>query len=137
MTCWDECLNALVRTYVVLRYPALAETTSWRWARILIVGDDGRCRFGVEKQLVRKGEALFAEHKPLSFLEERRKVMTQASWEALYQQHPIIVGGGSDSDRSVRCRAQWDRTGIKRTVRYVDKAATAGGGPLHLEVPYK
>ena len=100
MTRWhvDDVLGRMLERFgdelVVLRYPALAETTSWRWCKILIVGDDGRCRFEWQKQLVRKGEALFAEHKPLAFLEERRKVMNQSSWEALYQQHPIIVGGG-------------------------------------------
>jgi hypothetical protein len=40
------------------------------------------------------GEALFPEHKPLDFLLARKKIMTQASWEGEYQQHPIVVGGG-------------------------------------------
>ena len=40
------------------------------------------------------GEALFPEHKSLSFLlRERRRTLTQASWQSEYQQNPIIVGG--------------------------------------------
>jgi predicted phage terminase large subunit-like protein len=134
MTRWhiDDVLGRMLERFGdelrVLRYPALAETTSWRSRKVLTVGDDGRPRFEWKNQLVRKGEALFPEHKPLSFLEERRKVMTPASWEALYQQHPIIVGGGLIPIDKIKCRTQWDRTGIKRTVRYIDKAGTADGG---------
>jgi hypothetical protein len=57
----------------VLRYPAIAE-----------VDEGGR----------QAGEALFPQWKPLSFLHEQKRGMTTASWEALYQQRPIIVGGG-------------------------------------------
>jgi hypothetical protein len=42
----------------------------------------------------RQGEALFPEHKSLSFLLERKRAMTQASWKREYQQNPILVGGG-------------------------------------------
>ena len=134
MTRWhvDDVLGRMLEHFGndlrVLRYPALAETTSWRSRKVLTVGDDGRCRFVWKKQLVRKGEALFPEHKPLSFLEERRKVLPQASFQALYQQHPIIVGGGLIPIDKIKCRPQWDRTGIRRTVRYIDKAGTADGG---------
>jgi hypothetical protein len=38
--------------------------------------------------------ALFPEHKPLDFLLERKKLLTQPSWESIYQQNPIVVGGG-------------------------------------------
>jgi hypothetical protein len=54
--------------------------------------------------------------------------MTEASWQALFQQQPIIVGGGLIPVDKIKCRSQWDRTGIKRTVRYIDKAGTADGG---------
>jgi predicted phage terminase large subunit-like protein len=40
------------------------------------------------------GEELFPEHKSLSFLLERKQAMDSASWEALYQQSPIVQGGG-------------------------------------------
>src|SRR5262249_35712342 len=57
----------------ILRYPAVAE-------------EDEKNRH--------KGEALFPEHKSLPFLMERRKAMSQASWESEYQQNPILAGGG-------------------------------------------
>lgn len=40
-----------------------------------------------------EGEALFPEHKPLAFLEQRRGLMARGNWEALYQQSPTIAGG--------------------------------------------
>lgn len=39
------------------------------------------------------GEVLFPEHKSLEFLLERKKTFEASSWEALYQQNPIIIGG--------------------------------------------
>ncbi|MFG1476749.1 phage terminase large subunit, partial [Xanthobacter agilis] len=56
----------------VLRYPAIAE---------------------VDEAHRRAGEPLFPEHKSLGFLMDRRAQMTPASWEALYQQNPIVAGG--------------------------------------------
>ena len=58
----------------VLRYPAIAE---------------------VDEPYRRAGEALFPEHKSLEFLLERKAAMklNPASWESLYQQNPIIIGG--------------------------------------------
>lgn len=45
-----------------------------------------------------KGEALFPELKSLSFLNERRKVMPAGSFEALYQQNPVVAGGDKFKD---------------------------------------
>jgi predicted phage terminase large subunit-like protein len=113
----------------VLRYPAIAETTCWRWKKEMIVSADSRCRFDWKKQLVRKGDALFPEHKPLSFLSERRTLMTQSSWEALYQQHPIIVGGGELPIEKLNVLPYFDRSKVVlKSARYWDKAGTAGGG---------
>ena len=56
-----------------VRYPAIAE---------------------VREQYRRPGEPLFPELKSMEFLLERRKLYTESSWEALYQQNPFIVGGG-------------------------------------------
>jgi hypothetical protein len=57
----------------ILAYPAVAvEDERWR----------------------KKGEALFPEHKSLEFLNLRKNLMTSAGWESVYQQNPIIVGGG-------------------------------------------
>lgn len=57
----------------VVRYPAVAEQD-----------EDHR----------KEGEALFPAHKPLDFLMERKNVMHPANWEALYQQNPVVLGGG-------------------------------------------
>lgn len=40
-----------------------------------------------------KGEALFPEHKSLKFLLERKSLLGVESFEALYQQNPIVPGG--------------------------------------------
>jgi predicted phage terminase large subunit-like protein len=74
-----------------------------------------------------KGEALFSEHKPLEFLLARKKLMSQASWESEYQQHPIVVGGGIFPIEKIHVLPTWDRQNIKRSVRYVDKAGVEGG----------
>lgn len=39
------------------------------------------------------GEALFPEHKSLTFLLERKAAMAAVNFEALYQQNPQIIGG--------------------------------------------
>lgn len=39
------------------------------------------------------GEPLFPEHKSLEFLLERKRVMSEGNWLALYQQSPTIIGG--------------------------------------------
>lgn len=41
----------------------------------------------------KEGEALFPEHKSLEFLLSRKAILATASWEALYQQCPQVVGG--------------------------------------------
>jgi hypothetical protein len=51
----------------ILRYPAIAEH---------------------DEMQRRKGEALFPQHKSLSFLMERKNLMTQSEWECEYQQSP-------------------------------------------------
>jgi predicted phage terminase large subunit-like protein len=73
--------------------------------------------------LRRKGEALFAEFKPLDFLLERKTLESQASWESLFQQHPIVAGGGQLPIANLRVLAL-DRSLIAASVRYWDKAAT-------------
>ena len=79
MTRWhvDDLLGRFIertgKDVKVLNFPAIAD---------------------VEEPNRKVGEALFPEHKPLDFLFARKKIMTQASWESEYQQHPIIVGGG-------------------------------------------
>ena len=91
----------------VLRYPAIAEEDE-RWRK--------------------KGEALFPEMKPLEFLEQRRKVLTQSGWESIYQQRPIAQGGDMFPTERFKVIGSVDRSQVKRSIRYVDKADTQGGG---------
>ena len=56
----------------ILSYPAIAEN-----------GENGR----------EIGEPLFPEHKSLDFLMLRKGRMEKHSWNSLYQQSPIIIGG--------------------------------------------
>jgi predicted phage terminase large subunit-like protein len=77
----------------------------------------------------KKGEPLFPAHKSLEFLLARKNGMTKASWESLYQQNPIIVGGGVfpiEEFKLVQGRPA--RQEIRKTVRYWDKAGTEDGG---------
>ena len=91
----------------VLRYPAVAE-------------HDERYR--------KKGEALFPEWKSLEFLSARRRVLTSASWESIYQQHPIAAGGDMFPVDRFNVITSINRSNIKKSVRYVDKAGTEDGG---------
>jgi predicted phage terminase large subunit-like protein len=75
----------------------------------------------------KKGEALFPALKPLSFLLERKALMTESSWQAEYQQHPYVVGGGMFPVDLFRTIPVFDRREIKASVLAVDKAGTAGG----------
>ena len=75
------------------------------------------------------GIPLFPQFKSRAFLQERRSAATSASWESLYQQSPIIVGGGLfPIDRIKVSRAMPAMDQIKKTVRYWDKAGTTDDG---------
>src|SRR5262249_24264566 len=74
------------------------------------------------------GEPLFEEHKSRDFLLSQRKIMSEASWESEYQQHPIVVGGGTFPIEKLLTLPMWDRRGIKASVRYWDKAGTTDAG---------
>jgi predicted phage terminase large subunit-like protein len=108
MTRWhlDDLLGRLSNrdpVVKVLRYPALAEEPSeYRDA----------------------GEALFPEFKPLEMLLERQRILTQSGWEALYQQNPIVVGGGFFPIEKLICVPVFDRNLIVKSCRYWDKAGT-------------
>jgi predicted phage terminase large subunit-like protein len=91
----------------VLRYPAIAERDEKHRA---------------------KGEALFPEMKPLEFLAQRRKVLTEAGWQSVYQQSPIAAGGDMFPTDRVGIIRSVDRSEVKRSIRYVDKADTEDGG---------
>jgi predicted phage terminase large subunit-like protein len=87
----------------VVRFPAIAER---------------------DEQYRDVGEPLFPQLKSLEFLLERKKLYTQASWEALYQQNPFIVGGGIFPIDKLQTWPIIDRTKILKSVRYWDKAGT-------------
>jgi len=108
MTRWDvdDILGRYMEHFPDLRmlsYPAIAE-------------HDERCR--------RKGEPLFPELKPLDFLLERKRMLTQPSWESIYQQHPIIVGGGQFPIEKLKVLPFFDTSKVTNSIRYWDKAAT-------------
>ncbi len=109
----DDLLGRFIKKFKgdvqVLRYPAIAEQDEF--------GPDGKLRR-------RKGEALFPEHKPLDFLLERRKLLTEASWESIYQQNPIVVGGGMLPVEKLNVVPFFDSSKVTATVRYWDKAGT-------------
>jgi predicted phage terminase large subunit-like protein len=99
-------LNAFPNTKV-LRYPAVAQRN--------------------EKYRL-KGQALFPQMKPMAFLMQRKQVLTQAGWESVYQQHPIAAGGDMFPTERFKVVPSFDRSGIKRSVRYVDKAGSDESG---------
>ena len=81
------------------------------------------------KQGYRKaGQALFPEHKPIDFLEERRKLLTEASWQSLYQQHPIVPTTGLFPVGKIELVDVIDRQQIFKSVRYWDKAGSRDAG---------
>jgi predicted phage terminase large subunit-like protein len=72
---------------------------------------------------------LFPQFKSKPFLLERKNASTIASWESLYQQSPIVVGGGLfPLDRIKLAVAMPAMADIKKSVRYWDKAGTTDGG---------
>jgi predicted phage terminase large subunit-like protein len=112
MTRWhmDDLLGRYIDVFKgirVLPYPAIAEK---------------------DTQYRNAGAPLFPELKPLEFLEEQRKILSDASWRALYQQHPIVVGGGVIPVEKLRLLPVFDRSQVNRSVRFIDKAGTPGGG---------
>jgi predicted phage terminase large subunit-like protein len=76
----------------------------------------------------RKGEALFPEHKSKEFLLERKSLLTKAGWESVYQQSPIVVGGGLFPIEKMHVTTMPTRKEVKKAVRYWDKAGTEDGG---------
>jgi predicted phage terminase large subunit-like protein len=76
-----------------------------------------------------KGEPLFPEYKSKAFLNERKTIYTQASWQSLYQQMPIVSGGGMfPIEKFKLVSTQPAKADIKKSVRYWDKAGTEAGG---------
>jgi predicted phage terminase large subunit-like protein len=75
------------------------------------------------------GEPLFPEYKSTAFLQERKSIYTQASWQSLYQQMPIVSGGGMFPIEKFKLVSNPPAAAdIKKSVRYWDKAGTEAGG---------
>jgi predicted phage terminase large subunit-like protein len=75
------------------------------------------------------GQPLFPEFKSAGFLADQKKGMSQAGWESVYQQSPIIVGGGMFPVENFKIiPAMVSRDQILKSVRFWDKAATEDGG---------
>ena len=112
MTRWhvDDLLGRFIERIPgvrVLRFPAICER------------DDNYRR---------AGEPLFPELKPLDFLLEQQKLLTEGSWQALYQQSPFIIGGGIFPIEKLKTLPVFDRSRILKSVRYLDKGGTDSGG---------
>lgn len=111
MTRWhvDDPAGRFLDTFpdtVILKYPAIAEN---------------------DEQYRVRGAALFPEFKSVEFLEERRKLLTNTSWLSLYQQSPIVQGGGMFPIEKFSV-VEAMPAAVKKTFRYWDCAATADGG---------
>lgn len=96
----------------ILRYPAMATMES--------IKQNSEPR--------RVGEVLFPEFKSRAFILERKAGYSQASWESLYQQNPIIVGGGIFPIEEFKIIGSFTMSEVKKSVRYWDKAGTLNGG---------
>lgn len=117
MTRWhlDDPVGRFIERYPnarVMKYSALGRVIGGEW---------------VAEEDVKSARALFPELKSKDFLLKRKKLLTKASWESLYQQSPIVVGGDLfpvDQFRLVKVVP----VEVRRSVRYWDKAGTEGGG---------
>ena len=111
MTRWhiDDIAGRLIDTdhgFEVVKYKAIAEE---------------------DEDYRKEGEPLFPEHKSLKFLMERKALMVSTSWEALYQQSPVLADGDMIKAEKITIVDRIPGK-IKQTVRYWDKAGTDGGG---------
>lgn len=103
---------------VVLKYPAMA----------VLEPREGLRNDAWDPRRV-EGEPLFPQFKSKGFLNERKKSYTVASWESLYQQSPIVSGGGMFPVAKIKyVRNPPNLNEIKKMIRYWDKAGTSGGG---------
>lgn len=90
-----------------------------------------RSDWTVKRGYRKVGDPLFPQWKSKDFLMERKNVQSQSSFESLYQQNPIIVGGGLFPIHKFNYVDDSNRVPYRdmvRSVRYWDKAGTEGGG---------
>jgi predicted phage terminase large subunit-like protein len=106
----DDLLGRLKKKWPslhLLTFPAIAEKDDVDWRK--------------------KGEPLFPEHKPLDFLLERKRLMSEASWQAEYQQQPFFAGSGAIPIENLRIVPYFDLHEVAATVVAIDKAGVEGG----------
>jgi predicted phage terminase large subunit-like protein len=121
MTRWhiDDPAGRLEQQYPgvrVLRFPAIAEA-------------EEKYRIGESTVGRHAGEPLFPELKTQDFLDKQRSIMTQAGWQSVYQQSPILVGGDMFPIEKVEIvGAPPASDQVVSVVRYWDKAGTSEGG---------
>ena len=87
----------------VLKFPAIAET---------------------DEEYREAGAPLFPEHKSIEFLRKQQDLLSRGSWEALWQQNPIIVGGGLFPIDRLKTVRIFDRSQIRASIRSWDKAGS-------------
>ena len=80
-----------------------------------------------DERFRKKGEPLFPEHKSLEFLLQRKGILSEASWESLYQQSPFVSAGGIFPVDKFDFVDRLDMSEAQRSVRYWDKAGTKDG----------
>jgi hypothetical protein len=80
-----------------------------------------------DERFPKQGEALLPALKSRKFLLERKALMTEGSWQAEYQQHPYIIGGGIFPIEKMKIVNVLDRNEVQSSVLGVDKAGTEGG----------
>lgn len=128
MTRWhiDDMLGRIqaLKTNVikVLNYPAIAEAP--------LPNSDGTIRLDTrtegDKANREYGDCLFPDLKPLDFLVQRKTVLSKSSWNSLYQQSPILVGGGQLPIEKIKFMTTWSSKDdeIMSSVRFWDKAGS-------------
>jgi phage terminase large subunit-like protein len=100
----------------VLKFPAMFRTTPEQWKNDAV---DPRAH----------DEPLFPEYKSKAFLLERKGAYTASSWESLYQQMPIVSGGGMFPVVKFKLTEVLPiREEIDSATRYWDKAGTEAAG---------
>lgn len=118
LTRWhvDDPIGRLIKqdpSIKVLKYPALSD------ADAKLMAHDPRAPSS--------NLPLMPEHKSLDFLLERKSVMAKSRWLSLYQQSPIIEGGGMFKVENFSI-VDAAPSNLKMVVRYWDKAGTEDGG---------
>lgn len=127
MTRWhiDDMLGRLeakqAKAIRVLNYPAIAEAPH---------DDRNDKRTPADKKNREPGDPLFPKLKSLDFLMQRKGVLSQSSWESLYQQHPITVGGGQLPIEKINFVQTWSPRDpeIVSSCRFWDKAGSEKKG---------